>query len=213
MILDEFRNEFDILYNNIASNAAPPIDDYEKSVFLTQAQDNIVKNLYRGDPQSGLSFENSEESREYLSDIVVELEFEPKDSGPIYDFDKPSDLLYILRETCIVNTNKCNLGEIEVKPTTLNDLNRSLNNPFKRPSGNKVIRANIGNTIRLYSKYPIEKYKIVYLQQPRPIVLSDLEEGLSINGVDYMSECELNPAIHRDILNNAVALAKATYIQ
>lgn len=33
----EFSNEFDTLFNNITSNQAPGIDEYEKSVFLTQA--------------------------------------------------------------------------------------------------------------------------------------------------------------------------------
>ena len=37
MTLEEFSNEFDILYNNSMSNAAPGVDEYEKSVFLTKA--------------------------------------------------------------------------------------------------------------------------------------------------------------------------------
>ena len=39
----EFSNEFDVLYNNITSNQAPGLDEYEKSVFLTKAQDEIIK--------------------------------------------------------------------------------------------------------------------------------------------------------------------------
>ncbi len=34
---NEFSSEFDVLYNNITSNQAPGLDDYEKSVFLTKA--------------------------------------------------------------------------------------------------------------------------------------------------------------------------------
>lgn len=43
MTNSEFSNEFDVLYNNIMSNAAPGLNEYEKSVFLTKAQDEIVK--------------------------------------------------------------------------------------------------------------------------------------------------------------------------
>lgn len=43
MTNEEFSNEFDVLYNNITSNQAPGIDEYEKSVFLTKAQDEIIK--------------------------------------------------------------------------------------------------------------------------------------------------------------------------
>jgi hypothetical protein len=39
----EMSNTFDVLYNNITSNQAPGLDEYEKSVFLTKAQDEIVK--------------------------------------------------------------------------------------------------------------------------------------------------------------------------
>ena len=43
MTVEEFSNEFDIYYNNITSNQAPGLDEYEKSVFLTKAQDEILK--------------------------------------------------------------------------------------------------------------------------------------------------------------------------
>lgn len=43
MTTKEFSNEFDILYNSITSNQAPGLDEYEKSVFLTKAQDEVVK--------------------------------------------------------------------------------------------------------------------------------------------------------------------------
>jgi len=37
MTTGEFSNEFDLLYNNIMSNSAPGLNEYEKSVFLTKA--------------------------------------------------------------------------------------------------------------------------------------------------------------------------------
>lgn len=42
----EFSDQFDVLYNNITSNQAPGLDEYEKSVFLTKAQDEIVKSYF-----------------------------------------------------------------------------------------------------------------------------------------------------------------------
>ena len=42
----ELSNEFDVLYNNITSNQAPGLDEYEKSVFLTKAQDEVVKSYF-----------------------------------------------------------------------------------------------------------------------------------------------------------------------
>ena len=37
MTIQEFSSEFDVQYNNIASKAAPGLDEYEKSIFLTKA--------------------------------------------------------------------------------------------------------------------------------------------------------------------------------
>lgn len=212
MTLEEFRNEFDVLYNNIASNAAPPVDDYEKSIFLTLAQEELVKQLYNGNNELGISFESTEEAREYLSNLIVIKEYTNTSTDNISIFEKELDVMYILREVCTLKESDCNLGEINVVPTTLNDLNRSLNNPFKRPSNNKVLRVNIGDTIKLYSKYSLDKYIVTYLKRPNPIILKELEFGLTIQGNEGPSECELNPILHRVILNNAVALAKAAYV-
>ena len=46
MTLSEFSKEFDILYNNIMSNQAPGLSEWEKSVFLTNAQLEILKNYF-----------------------------------------------------------------------------------------------------------------------------------------------------------------------
>ena len=37
MTKEEMSNEFDILYNQVNSNQAPGVDEFEKSVFLTKA--------------------------------------------------------------------------------------------------------------------------------------------------------------------------------
>lgn len=46
MTVEEMDNMFEVLYNNITSNQAPGLNAYEKSIFLTKAQDEIVKNYF-----------------------------------------------------------------------------------------------------------------------------------------------------------------------
>lgn len=46
MAVEEMDNMFDVLYNNITSNQAPGLNAYEKSVFLTKGQDEILKNYF-----------------------------------------------------------------------------------------------------------------------------------------------------------------------
>ena len=53
-------------------------------------------------------------------------------------------------------------------------------------------------------------YKIRYVKRPRPIILESLPNRLEIDGESNESDCELNPIVHRDILNKAVELVSAT---
>ena len=46
MTTQEFSDQFDILYNNIGSEQAPGIDEYEKSVFLTKAEKQLVREYF-----------------------------------------------------------------------------------------------------------------------------------------------------------------------
>ena len=69
----------------------------------------------------------------------------------------------------------------------------------------------IGNLVELISRYNISKYLVKYLSKPTPIILSDLDNGLSINGISEKTECKLNSSLHRAILEKAVDLARAAY--
>ena len=53
-------------------------------------------------------------------------------------------------------------------------------------------------------------YIIRYVRRPTPIILTDLPNNLSIDGISEEQECELNPILHMDILNKAVELAITT---
>lgn len=46
MTLQEFSDEFDVLYNNIMSNQAPGLTEYEKSIFLTKAQEDLIREYF-----------------------------------------------------------------------------------------------------------------------------------------------------------------------
>jgi hypothetical protein len=46
MTVQEISSRFDILYNNISSNSSPGLNEYEKSVILTQAQVDKYKSYF-----------------------------------------------------------------------------------------------------------------------------------------------------------------------
>lgn len=73
----EFSNEFDVLYNSITSNQAPGLDVYEKSVFLTKAQDEIVKSYFN--PRSNKTqegFDSNERRQIDFSMIMRSIVYE-----------------------------------------------------------------------------------------------------------------------------------------
>lgn len=84
MTVQELSDQFDVLLNSSfiandfgeqSSKIDIQLDEYEKSVFLTQAQEQLVINLYNGRNIEGLSFESAEESRRYLKDLTERESF------------------------------------------------------------------------------------------------------------------------------------------
>jgi hypothetical protein len=65
--------------------------------------------------------------------------------------------------------------------------------------------------IELISLDDITKYEVRYVAKPKPIVLIDLEDNLSIDGYTKETPCELDASLHEDILKRAVELASAYY--
>ena len=210
----EFDTQFDIFYNNIASNAAPSVTSYEKSVFLTQAQRDIIIGLYNGREIPGISFESTEEARKYLSNLVKVHEVDIDNINTLIEL--PNKLWFITLEESIFNDDsyECLKGNImEVVPARQDNLYSLLDNPFKGPSERRVLRVDINGKIKLYSKYKISKYRVTYVEQPSPIILENLSDyNLSIEGISTESESNINPILHRAVLERAVALAKAAYI-
>lgn len=205
---NEFNSRFDIYYNNIASNAAPPVDPYEKSVFLTDAQRDIVLSIYNGREIPGLSFESTEEARRYLSSLIKDFSQQVGSSEGLIKL--PQDLWFITKETAIINTD-CDEVEAMVVPVRQDQLWRIKNNPFRGANDSRVLRVDTEKGVLLYSDSPIVMYNMTYLSYPTPIILESLEgTGLTIEG-KTTSSSNVNPLLHKAILDRAVALAKMAY--
>lgn len=217
MNAQEFSNTFDTLLqpyitkesfseqNNLA------FDEYEKSIFLTKAQEQIVLELYQ-------ELEQSEEVRKYLSNLIKTANFAPigeqdetliNNNFKSYKVELRDTILFMIYEQCTLSDeNNCINGRIvSVVPTIHDDLDKVLKNPFKSPNSRKVIRLDFDNKIELISKYNISNYKVRYLKKPNPIILVKLEDKLSIDNNAEVSSGETNPILHERIVQRAVQLA------
>ena len=228
MNVEQFSNEFDTLVNAYArtlpfGNDESPfdirIDEYEKSLFLTKAQKELVIDYYSGQNAYNLSFEEKEIIREALDTLVKTITPEPVESDSEHIMaDKtkvfyrlPEDLLYIIFEEVKFSSylSGCKGGASAlVVPSTHDELWHRLQNPFRGPNNNRVLRLNAeNNVVELISDYPIGSYLLRYVEEPKPIILTDLPDGLSIEGISTKTECALPSILHHKILDVAVRMA------
>lgn len=224
MTTKEFSDGFDTLVNSyrrfkdfdkMESLDSLDFNEYEKSVYLTKAQLELVVSLYSGKNQFGDSFERTEELRRYLDSLVKtvvrtsNVAGEPVDSNSMF-YELPDDIAYItLEQVTYSQPGTCWDGKrAGVIPVRQDEFDRIRNNPFRGVTNKRVLRLDSGENItELVSKHPIGSYLIRYVSKPNPIVLEDLPEGLSVDGETEKHECELNPMVHQQILERAVALA------
>tara|TARA_R110002126_G_scaffold3091_3_gene16868 strand:+ start:8449 stop:9228 length:780 start_codon:yes stop_codon:yes gene_type:complete len=208
MTTAEFSNEFDLMYDNASGNA-PGINLYEKSVFLTLAQEEIVKETYSGYTQSRVGFEGSERRRRQLSELVgdyktttrlsnfggsglsTEQDSEQNLISSSQFFGLPDDLLYIVLESVTLGgTNSCLNGKkIKVKPVTHDEFQVDIDNPFKKPNLRKAWRMDLTRygaskqQAELFAIDTISEYHVRYVRKPKPIILADFEEDDDISGM------------------------------
>lgn len=238
----DFSDRFDTLINGYANKIpfgedTPKVnlafDEYEKSVFLTKAQEELVVSLYNGKNPYGESFEQTEELRRYLSNLVTDIELDaatgsnnrPLSSDGKHAFytlpdgsgDKPA-VWFITYERAEVSKGYCKGSEeveetvtLDVVPVRQDEYHKVRKNPFRGANNRRVLRADLADgVVELISKFDIQKYYVRYLRKPKPILLEDLPEGMDIEGMSEVSEepvCELHEALHQKILELAVQMA------
>lgn len=227
MTKDEFSNEFDVLYNNVTSNQAPGLDEYEKSVFLTKAQDEILKAYFS--PRTNKlqeGFDDNERRQIDFSSITTVKDVTVPSVSSISSFDPrgivvddfPTDALMILNEQLVFEDEE-KITILTVVPINYTEYSRLMSKPYKRPLKRQAWRLlvnDVSNKAHIITgpNSAFTKYIIRYIRRPKPIILDVLDDltlggGKTFDGNDNV--CELDPILHHEILQRAVELAKAAY--
>ena len=224
MTIKEFSDEFSVAFNSYINtfdinNSFVPVnlDEYEKSVFLTMAQEMLISEWYTGKNMLGESLEETEEYRRLLDKLLVTVSLDTPVPNMLGLTDKsvffnlPEDLMYITYESIDAeDPNMCNNAKkvVTVQPITQDEYHKIKGNPFRGKNLNRALRLEVDRMSELIYDYTITRYLIRYVRKPNPIILVDLtEDNLSINGKSEVSECELDAIAHRVILERAVILA------
>lgn len=206
MTSEEFSNQFDVYYNNITSNQAPGLTEYEKDLFLTKAQDEIVKNYFTANSKGnniGQGFDDSSKRQADFSclmkvnwcDVQDDFSgFKIDDRSVVYYY--PDDVYIVINETITTQSGKI----LQVIPLRYDEYTRLMSKPFKRPLKNQAWRLiNSGNSnistsykdveiiLGVGESIALQGYKVRYIKTPKPIITADLD-GLSINGWVYTNQ-------------------------
>ena len=231
MNLPNFSDQFDVLYNNIMSNAAPGLNEYEKSVFLTKSQYEIVKNYFNPSGNKYKEgFDGSAKRQIDFSMLMKQVECTRSSQEGKYDprailYALPGDLFVPVNESIVLKEGAVVKGIRQVVPISYDEYMRVMSKPYKEPLKSQAWRIITGQDQSLggalveiiichNDKAFSPLYRMRYVRRPKPIILTDLSSAVgdvTIEGLSGPSECELDPSIHEEILQRAVELAKASY--
>lgn len=224
MTVEEFSNGFDVLAQSYTREASGlmEFDEYEKSLYLTEAMNNLVVSLYNDED---VSFEGSEKLRQDLRNLITSLRIKEFATDSYvkngYIVKMPSELMFIISEYTVFDNPPFCEGDaqVEVVPVRHDEWFKRVKNPFRGPSKRRVLRLDNGiesdmrrSTLIFPEGFKPSEYVVKFLRKPKPIILVNLKnENLTVDGSYYQQTCELCEEIHQTILENAVALAMQRY--
>lgn len=214
------RDRFNLQYNNVFSNQAPGLEDFELSMYLNMAHVEIIDN-YSND------LDLFEKYRAvltgYIYDDVIPGTAYTGHSDPLISsgttrgidyqlFEFSEDYWRILKEYAITNSNQ---DGITIKPIKYDEFNTMCQNPYKKPNGLKGWRLDINydpNTdskrdVKIFFKKMdandyIKEYRVVYLVTPDRF---DLESDVIPKTLEH------NLFLTEKIINRAVEFATRDY--
>ena len=216
----QMYDDFQLVYNNLASNLAPGLDTFEISMYLTKAYHAFVINNYH-------QYEKSEAARKTLIELTRDENLSPLNDSSLVGkricnnsafFSLPDDILYVVYEALQMDSNAASCFKnktIQITPVTHDEFHSVYPNPF-RYNDNHALRLDIDKEQRLaeiispaISDLNVSgKYKVRYIKKPGPIIL---ENGITIDGITSETESELNQIYDKDIVRLAAQLAYHDY--
>jgi hypothetical protein len=240
MTTDEFSRQFDVRFNNIDSNLAHGVTEYEKSLYLTQAQLEIVKNYFNpkgnkyqegfdGSPKRDVDFSNIIKVKAlgtgtYAGNAGT---YSAQAFGvKALQLKIDDDVMMILNERFSFNgagNPSVYTYDTTVVPIEYKQYQTILGKAYKDPPirqtwrfirSGEVATGNINVELIVKSNFNPSLhyiYYVRYLQRPTPIILEDLG-SLTIQGEHEPMTCQLSPEIHEEVLGRAIELCKADYI-
>ena len=205
---------FDTLYNNITSNQAPGLNEYEKSVFLTKAQDEVIKNYFN--PKGNKYQEGYDATAKRQADFSMLTVHERQvmttpTAGTVYDprsytVNFPVDIMFTINESVnLIARGGGNVVAIrQVMPISFDEYTTLMSKPFKEPlkyqawrlnTGTAQIDTNNDNT----SDTTVVRAEIIMTTDDKETYLTGDNAGTAVYVLRYVKKP--NPIILVDLTN------------
>lgn len=200
MNLTELNNEFEVLFEELATSGSKGLDVYEKSLCFTFAQTMLAKSLLKDNQ---------------LDQLVNLIEFNVESSATPSQYFNGQLYAASYTELGLLGMHlKGSNYDIPVVAITTGDLDKLLSGPYKYPPKDLAYVVMGSDTHVVFSPFNFTPTSLVtrYLRQPTPIVLENLTGGLSIEGVTGATLPELPNSLHVELIGAAVNYAIKTYI-
>lgn len=201
MTTQEFSNEFDVLYNNIMSNQAPGLDEYEKSIFLTKAQEELVRDYFNSRNVKNAQGFDDNQKRQYdfstlLSSITLPdfidtyraLSVHGTDTyNTIFDsrakiYIAPSDLFLVINESIEDSAKR----RYSVLPISYDEYNRLMLKPYGFPLKRQAWRIISDRTSSLVGWGGKQVDSATFLFKSK--YFKTIEIYISLDSEDYISK-------------------------
>lgn len=217
MLLTELNSEFDVLFEELATNGSKGLDMYEKSLCYTFAQSRIVDDLIKTKTYSfsqtllatvnlGVTTVNDDMYGDYCKNYNT--------SPEIYKV-----LGYVVRGKRDKETFFTSIPGIEVDDKKINDL---LTLPYKYPpkdlayvlrvqnsgTSNKIVTA----VFAPFKFAIIDTLFVKCILTPTPIILEDFSNGETIGGLDKGTKPILDEFLRDKLVEAAVLYAIDKYV-
>lgn len=236
MTARELSLHFDRLYDD-ATRGAPGVNEYEKSVFLTIAQRELYEEyIARNKTDESIEYVLKEKIKPYVSEYNSVLNsflnnkkvktLNTGDASQSIFFQIPDDVHHIEHEHIESENNKI----VQVAYIGYDQISRTVKSPFRNMLRDRARRTNVfrttlddGNTYNVaeimygFDSDP-SKYVIRYFDNIDPIITTDFESdpdlsgmNLTIEGINTVTESELDRSVHDRIVEKAVEKAVLAY--
>ena len=204
MTPQQFKDQFNLLYNNINNNAAPGLSDAEISSFLNKAQNEIVKSHVLGPTTTYQLGINQTSKRDVeLNNLIKTIGYKTSSgttihiNGSMWEINVPQNGNY----NPLVILSEIADSTLSVIELSYAQFNKFMASVYKHPKKSQCWKIRHDNKFEIIAPNNVEIQAInqVYVEMPQQFNLPN-------------TGCALPEVLHDEIVQRAVELAKAAYM-